>query len=485
MITKKYYDVVVVGSGPAGIGAALASGRSGAKTLLVEKQSYLGGMLTAGLVTGFHGMRIHHKHYERGEGAHLMTDRHTPLVVGGIPLEICNRLLEMDAAFTEKNNPPMRVEFDPEAMITLLFKMCKESGVYVLVDTFVYSLEMDGDKIKYIKAANKSGEVHIYASTFVDASADGDLIEWSGSAFKMGTEGTHRCMPLTIYMVLGNVYLQKVLDYLKDNPEDLETGRVEVWQKLFNEGKPISLLGIHKLLLKAGKAGEYPRQLGCEGDVAIPIFDIQTSLLPDGCCKLLADMAYGIDITDGDDVTRAEIDIRMNQLPGILKFMRKYVPGFENCYVIYTAPLLGTRESRRLDGEYVLTKDDILTNARFDDSIGRTGRAMNVHSTGGGAENEISGGRKWTEAPNPIGADIPYRSLLPKTVLNLLVCGRCMSVDRDALGSIRGEPVCMVTGEAAGVAAAIAAKEGISVQAVQIGELQGTLLKRNVIIHAE
>ena len=84
MITKKYYDVVVVGSGPAGIGAALASGRSGAKTLLVEKQSYLGGMLTAGLVTGFHGMRIHHKHYERGEGAHLMTDRHTPLVVGGI-----------------------------------------------------------------------------------------------------------------------------------------------------------------------------------------------------------------------------------------------------------------------------------------------------------------------------------------------------------------------------------------------------------------
>ena len=193
-------------------------------------------------------------------------------------------------------------------------------------------------------------------------------------------------------------------------------------------------------------------------------------------------MAYGIDLTNGDDWSRAEIDIRTNQLPGILAFMRKYVPGFENCYCIYTASQLGTRESRRLDGVYTFSRDDIMTNAHFEDSIGRTGRAMNVHSTGGGKENEISGGRKWTEAPNPIGADIPYRALISPKVGNLVVGGRCISVDRDALGSVRGEPVCMVTGEAAGAAAAMAALRGISVQDVPVAELQELLKSRNVII---
>ncbi len=479
---NKYYDVVVVGSGPAGIGAALAAARSGVKTLLVEKQSYLGGQMTAGLVTGFHGLRVHEGHYSKGPGSMLMTDRHTPIVVKGIPLEICNRLKELGGAYTEIDEPPMRVEFDPEVMIPLLFNMCRESNVDLLLDTFVFGVQMSGDKIEYIKAANKSGEVHIYSKTFVDASADGDLIEWSGAAFKLGTEDTHRCMPLTIYMVLGNVNIQELLNYYKANPDDLDLGVPEKWQQLFDQGAPLALMGLRKLLIAAGAANEYPRPLGCENDLAIPIFDIQTSMLPSNTCKLLVDMAYGVDITSGDELTNAEIDIRTNQLPGILKFMKKYVPGFADCHLIYTAPLMGSRESRRLDGQYVMNHDDIMRNAHFEDSIGRTGRAMNVHSTGGGKKNEISGGRKWTEAPNPVGADIPYRALVPKTVKNLLVSGRCISVDRDALGSVRGEPVCMVTGEAAGAAAAIAAHKNVSVQEVPVKELQDTLVSRNVII---
>ena len=478
----KNYDVVVVGSGPAGIGAALAAGRSGAKTLIIEKHCYLGGMMTGGLVTGFHGMRCHKGHYTKGPSSVLMTDKFAPVVVKGIALEMCNRLKEMGAAYTDIDDPPNRVEFDPEALIPLLFRMCQESGVDILLDSIVYGLEMDGDRIDYVKVANKSGEVHVHAKTFVDASGDGDLIEWSGAGFHMGVGPERRCMPLTIYMVLGDVNLQKLLDYYKANPEDLELGDPEKWQKLFDEGGPIALMGLHKLLMDAGKDHAYPMPLGCEHEIAIPIFDVQTSMLPANCCKLLVDMAYNIDLTNGDDWSRAEVDIRTNQLPGILKFMRSYVPGFENAYCMYTASQLGTRESRRLDGAYTFSRDDVLTNARFEDSIGRTGRAMNVHSTGGGKGNEISGGRKWTEAENPIGSDIPYRALYSNRVSNLLVGGRCISVDRDALGSVRGEPVCMVTGEAAGAAAAMAASKGVRVQEVPVAELQELLKSRNVVI---
>lgn len=481
-IVNKSYDVVVVGSGPAGIGAALAAARTGAKTLIIEKHSYLGGMMTGGLVTGFHGMRVHQGHYSKGPGSMLMTDKHTPLVVKGIALEMCNRLKEVGGAYTEIDDPPMRVEFDPEALIPILFQMCQESGVDILLDSIAFGLEMDGDRIDFIKVANKSGEVHIHAKAFVDASGDGDLIEWSGAGFHMGTGEEHRCMPLTIYMVLGNVNLQKLLDYYKQNPDDLDIGDPEKWQKLFDQGAPIALMGLHKLLVSAEKDHLYPMPLGCENEIAIPIFDIQTSVLPANTCKLLVDMAYGIDLTNGDDWSRAEIDIRTNQLPGILAFMRKYVPGFEDSYCLYTASQLGTRESRRLDGMYTFCHDDIMTNAHFEDSIGRTGRAMNVHSTGGGKQNEISGGRKWTEAPNPIGADIPYRALISPKVSNLVVGGRCISVDRDALGSVRGEPVCMVTGEAAGAAAAMAALKGVTVQEVPVAELQKLLVSRNVII---
>ena len=202
---------------------------------------------------------------------------------------------------------------------------------------------MDGKRINYVKVANKSGEVHVHAKTFVDTSGDGDLIEWSGAGFHMGIGETRRCMPLTIYMVLGDVDLQKLLDYYKQNPDDLDIGDPEKWQKLFDAGAPIALMGLHKLLINAGKDHVYPMPLGCENELAIPIFDIQTSVLPANTCKLLVDMAYGIDLTDGDDWSRAEVDIRTNQLPGILTFMRKYVPGFENCYCMYTCLLYTSR----------------------------------------------------------------------------------------------------------------------------------------------
>ncbi|QQO10686.1 FAD-dependent oxidoreductase [Breznakiella homolactica] len=482
MAVEKKYDVVVAGSGPGGIGAAFAAARAGAKTLIIEKNAVLGGQMTSGLVTGFHGMRVHKGFTKKGLGSILMEDKHTPVVARGLSLEIMNRLTMEGAAYSTIDDPPMRIEYDPEALIPLLFKMADGFKLDVLVDSFVFGVEMDGDRIASLRVANKSGEVRIKAKTFVDGTADGDLIDWSGAGFLMGDPKTKRCMPLSVYQVLGNVDLQKTMDYFKENPDDLHISTIERWQEMYDKGAPVSLIGLKSLVNKAARNGEYPRAIGLEAEIPYPIFDIQTSFLPRGTVKLLVDMAYGVDITDGDALSAAEKDMRMNQVPGIFRFMKKYVPGFEKCYIISTSPLIGTRESRRLDGIYQITKDDVLSNRKFEDSIGRCGRAMNVHSSGGGNQNQDRGGQQWIEAENPIGFDIPYRSLLPRKIKNLAASGRCISVDRDALGSIRGEATCMVAGEAAGAAAALAAGKNISMQDVPVPELQGELTKHNVII---
>ncbi|PKL27464.1 MAG: hypothetical protein CVV46_11485 [Spirochaetae bacterium HGW-Spirochaetae-2] len=482
MSETKQFDVVVVGSGPAGIGAAFASARAGVNTLLVEKNSVLGGQMTSGLVTGFHGMRVHEGFISKGVGSILMDDRHTSVVVKGLALEIMNRLADKQAAYTVKDDPPMRIEYDPEALIPVLFEMADEYGLHLMLNSFVFGLEKKGDKISFLKVANKSGEVHIKANVFIDASADGDLIEWAGEEFEKGDALSHRCMPLSIYQVIGNVDLQKTLDYFRAHPQDLHISTVDRWQQMYDKGAPIALMGLRDLVQKAVQNGDYPIPLGTSTSVPYPIFDIQTSFLPKGFVKLLVDMAYGIDITNADELSKAEIDMRKNQVPGIFSFMKKYVPGFENAYMLYTSNLIGTRESRRLKGIYTIVKDDVLENRKFDDVVARSGRAMNVHSSGGGDLNQERGGQQWIEAPIPIGFDIPYRALLPKTVKNLITSGRCISVDRDALGSIRGEPVCMAIGEAAGVAGALSTILQVGCKDVPIKELQLQLKKYNVVL---
>ena len=478
MLTKKY-DVVVVGSGPAGIGAAIAAARGGASTLIVEKNSVLGGMMTSGLVTGFHGMRSHQSSENRRVGSFLTVDTRTPLMSKGLPLELCNRLVEAHAACADKDEPPMRTEFDPQVMIPLLFNMMKEYGVHILLDTFVFGVGMSGKRIEYIKVANKSGETHIYAKQFVDCSADADVAAWAGAPFeKGGADG--RCMPVTIYSIIGNVDLEKLFAYYREHPEDIHTGTVDGWYELYKAGKPLTLVGNRDLIMKAAEKGDYPRLMNQESVLPNPIFDIQTSYLPEGYVKIQADMAYGIDITDGDELSKAEMEIRTVQIPGIFRFLKKYAPGFENARLMETASLIGTRESRRIIGYHMLTKEEANSNFESSESIGRCGRAMNVHSSGNPAKNAEAGGQQWIEQPKPTGYAIPYGCLVPHEVDNLLVGGRCISVDRNVLGSVRGEPTCMVTGEAAGEAAALCIKEGVNPADLNVRKLQEMLLAHNV-----
>lgn len=484
MEKKRYIinaDVAVVGGGPAGIGAALAAARNGVRTVLIEKNGVLGGQMTSGLVTGFHGFRIHKGFNDKeGDGPYLTVDYRNKQLVKGIPQEVVDQLVDAEAACARKGSSSMRVEYDPEVLKWILFEMMEEAGVELLLDSFAFGCRMEGDKIDVVKIANKSGEELVKASMYVDASADGDLAAWAGVLYEMGRPDDGRCMPLSLYMLLGNIDLKKTMNYLRENPEELHNGKIDKWEKLYDERKPIELGGFHKLISKAFLNGDYPVPVGNEQDAPYPIFFIDNSVLPHGYAKLLVDMAYGIDITDAQDLSRAEISIRMKQIPGIFNFVKKYLPGFDKCILLSTADLIGTRESRRIMGEYTITEDDVFSNRRSKSVIARCGRAMNVHSEIGGKKGEILGGQMWVEPSDPKGFDIPYEALIPKGVKNLLVSGRCISTDHMALGSIRGEPICMATGEAAGTAVALCVKEKVDPSVLNIDLLQKQLLQQGV-----
>jgi len=484
MKKKRYIintNVAVVGGGPAGVGAALAAARNGARTVLIEKNGVLGGQMTSGLVTGLHGFRIHKGFKDKeGNGPYLAADYRNKQLVKGIPQEVVDRLVDAKVAFARKGCSSMRVEYDPEALKWILFEMMKEAGVELLLDSFAFGCRMDGDKIDVIKIANKSGEELVKASMYVDASADGDLAAWAGAPYEMGRPGDGRCMPVSLYMLLGDVDLKKTMNYLRENPEELHNGKIDRWEKLYDEGKPVDLGGFHKLISKAFLNGDYPVPVGNKRDVPYPIFYIHNSALRHGYAKLLIDMAYGIDVTDAQDLSKTEISIRMEQVPGIFNFVKKYLPGFDKSILLSTADLIGTRESRRIKGKYIITEEDVLTNKRSNSVVARCGRAINVHSLSGGKKEEIRGGQKWIEPSDPKGFDIPYEALVPQGVKNLLVSGRCISTNHMALGSVRGLPICMATGEAAGTAVALCVKEKVDPQAIDIDLLQRQLLHQGV-----
>jgi len=444
-------EVLVVGAGPAGLGAAIASARNGARTLLVERFGFLGGNLTAGLVgpcmTSF------------------SLDGETQLI-RGVFEEFVRRMEALGeaihpskvAAGTEycgfiTYGHDKVTPFSPEAAKQVALEMCLESEVDLLLHTFVVDTLVEdapaGGAVTGVIVANKSGLGVIRAAVTVDCSADADVAARGGAPFVQGREEDGLTQPVTLFFRVANVDDDTVRRYVAEHPDDF---------------RPFASL------VKAAREA---------GELTIPRKGVGLyRTLEPGVWRINTTRIHRIDGTSATDLTKAEIEGR-RQVMELMRFFRTWLPGFEHCTLLDTAAMIGVRETRRIEGEYTLTLDDLATGRDFDDVIAFAGYPVDIHSP-----TDDSGGVDGsTKTANVY--QIPYRSLVPSGLDNLLVAGRSISATHEAMAATRVMPPAFAMGEAAGTAAAIALEYRVPVRDVDVPTLQRTLLRQGAYLGEE
>ena len=425
-------DVVVVGGGPAGVSAAIAAAREGANTLLVERYGHLGGMATGGLV--------------------LMIIQPPP----GICQEWIDRLDVVGGAhhpkkedlgsrdekllsywrryFRGPTGPPARIQgplrqsamVDPELLKCVLNDMVDEAGVKLLLHSWGSRAIVDKNRVQGIVFESKSGRQAVLGKVIIDATGDGDIFASAGAGFDGAIGRELRSSQLALVFRLAKVDWDKFADFRDSQPQK--------WQKM--RGEVDKVAGFH---------------LGPQASSRDDVTWVNNWIL-------------GLDPLKVEDLTRVEIDVRKAMIP-VYNFFKKKVPGFESSFIFDSASQIGTRGSRRLIGEYVLTRKDVDSGITHDDTIAVFPR----NAPPGGATEEV---------PQNVG--FPYRSLVPVSMDGLLVAGRCFSSDPVANTMFNVIPHCVAMGQAAGTAAALAVKNKVEPRKVNYRMLQKRLVAQGV-----
>lgn len=390
------YDVVVLGGGPAGISAAVSAAKANAKTAIVERYGYLGGQATGGLVILIVGL----------------TDG-KQRIIKGFCEDTINKLEELHATKKVGNH----VLFDPESMKYIFDCFIEENKITPYYHSFVSEVIKENNRISGVIIESKSGRRVLKAKTFVDATGDADLAKYCNISFEQLPK--EKALPVTLGFRVGGIDTEQVSKFVREN--------YSFYQNLL-EGLGIStniggwIHTVHK------------------NEAWFNISNIEN-----------------IDITDSDELTRAEI-ITRKQIQKIIKTFQQSIPGFEEGYLIDTASQLGVRDSRRIKGLYHFTSEDVYKT--FSDSI-----ALAPDYTGFGKGY----------------VQIPYGCLISNEAENIIFAGRCISVEHKLLDMFREIPCCMATGQAAGIAAALAAQKSFNIHSVDIKEIQEILLVQNAL----
>lgn len=407
---KGTYDVIVVGSGPAGVAAAISAGRNGSKTLLIESLGRVGGISTSGMMSHFTG-RCGNKLY----------------------LEILDRAKSKNHHFPELE----KKYIDPELLTLTYIEMLEEAEVDILLYTTFCDVLMEGNTVTGIICHNKCGFCKYDAKVVIDASGDGDVAKQSGVEYFKGRESDGKMQPATLMFKVGGV----------------DTGRA-VFPGSFE-----TLVQTDKGELQALAKEKLPHPAGH--------VLLYRSTLP-GIVTCNMTNVTDIDGTSAEDLTKAEIICR-KQMPLIVDFLREFVPGYENCYIIGSASLIGIRETRHFKGLKTITEQEIAAAVQHEDAVVFDAHFnFDVHNiTGSGLDK--TGCQKHFKQNK--GYTIPYGCMVPEKVDGLLLSGRNISGTHMAHSNFRAMPICVGIGEASGVAAAIAAKSGRQLRKIDPTEI--------------
>lgn len=414
------YDIIVIGGGFAGSGAALAAARGGAKVLLIERLNCLGGAPSTMAVNPFMGNAT--RISEKGEFKELSR---------GILEEIIIELRSMNA---------MRLNvFNPEYLKIILNRKMQEANVDLLFNSFFVTAEREEQRVTSVTVANKSGLVKLEADYFIDATGDADVAFAAGFPTRLGRPSDNLCQPMTLCFSIAGV-----------DAEKFEEQQPHICKKWLEEKK--------KGIIKNPMDG-------------IMVFH---TVFP-GIVQLNATRIVKRNPVDCWDVTKADIEAR-EQIFELHDFLVRCVPGFENSKVLSSAPQTGVRESRMIDGEHILTAEELVACTKFEDAICCGNYDIDIHNPEGSGTSHyyFPSGQYYT---------IPYRCLIPKNAENLLVAGRCISATHEAQASIRIMRIVCTLGEAAGTAAAIAVQNKIPVKQIDVNKLKQTLVENNGCIY--
>ena len=405
-------DVLVLGSGPSGFAAAYTAAKNGAKVILVEQSGDIGGISTSGLMSHWTGSCGSPLYYE-------ILKRSAQKNEGELKNEITNLI-------------------DPEKLKTLYLEMLDEVGCRIMLYTFAEDAICDGDKVLGATVINKSGKTDIYAKITIDATGDGDIAARAGAEFVLGRESDNKMQPATLMFKVGGVDYDRAV-FLGSFESTYETPKGEL-QALAKEHIP------------------YP---------AGHILTYESTLPGVVTCNMTN--AIEIDGTDAEDLTKATLTCR-RQMDDIVKYLREFVPGYEKCFILSSASLIGIRETRHFKGKYTLNEQDILEAKTFDDYVVKDAYFnFDVHNISGAGLDETGVQKHFSQEK---GYTIPYRCLLPEIKENLLLCGRNISGTHMAHSNFRVMPICVGIGEAAGVAACISVSENCSLADVSAEEIR-------------
>ena len=440
-------DVLVVGGGPAGLGAAIGAADAGARVILAERYGFLGGNATAALVMplmSFHTSRFTPSQKDLSGKANLLPTDHGPgkPVVAGVLKRLLERLVQVGGAIPPSLDTGYVVPFDPEWFKWVALDLLNEAGVEFLLHAFASSV-LGEKKVEGAVFETKSGPVAIRAKVVVDCTGDADMAVQAGAPFELG-RADGLAQPMTLMFRMVEFHKGAFQAYVAAHP-----------------GQWRGVHGLWDLVREAAQAGELelPRE-----DIlffATP-HEREVSVNSTRVTRVLG--------TDVWDLTYAECASRRQMLQ-IAQFLRRYVPGFERAYPVQSGVNVGVRETRRIIGEYQLTANDVLDARKFPDAVARGAYPVDIH-------NPTGTGTILKRLPPGEAYDIPLRCLLPQSTEGLIVAGRCISGTHEAHSSYRVMPIVMATGHAAGVAAALSARSARSPRDVPAADVRAELLRQ-------